>query len=200
MQKTNVQSLTFVDVIFPSHNEPAARSTQTLLKKIGLVLSFSIFTAVSAKVQIYLPFTPVPITGQTLAVLLTGTILGSQMGALSISIYLLAGIVGVPLFSGESAGMTYLLGPTGGYLIGFLISAYIVGKLAERGSDRLLKSCLPMMLLGELIIYAFGLVWLARFVPMNKLLMAGLIPFIPGDLIKLALASVIMPLGWKLCK
>lgn len=199
MQKTNIKNLTFIDIIFPSYNKSSIRSIN-LLKKAIIVLSFSLFTAVSAKIRILLPFTPVPITGQTLAVLITGTILGSRMGTLSILIYLLAGIAGIPLFSGKSAGMAYLLSPTGGYLIGFLIAAYVMGKLAERGSDQSIISCIPMMLLGELIIYTFGLLWLVHFVPMDKLLMTGLIPFIPGDLIKLALASVIMPLGWRFCK
>jgi len=190
MQKVNTQN-TFIYSILPS---------QTLIKKIILVLSFSILTAVSAKIRVFLPFTPVPITAQTLAVLLTGTILGSQMGVLSISIYLLAGIAGIPLFSGKTAGISYIFGPTGGYLFGFVIAAFVLGKLAEKGKDRSFITCIPMMLLGQLIIYSFGLLWLARFVPMNKLLMVGLIPFILGDLIKLALASVLMPLGWNLRK
>jgi len=187
---------TFVDVVFPP--QATGLKTRCWLRKIALILGFSIFTAISAKIRIYLPFTPVPITGQTLAVLLTGTSLGSQMATLSIAIYLLAGVVGIPVFSGKSAGVTYLFGSTGGYLIGFLIAVYVVGRLAERGTDRSLKSCFPAMLLGNLIIYAFGLAWLARFVPMNKLLAVGLIPFILGDLVKLALASVIMPICWNL--
>lgn len=173
---------------------------QQLVADILLILGGSLFTALMAQIAIPLPFTPVPITGQTLAVLLTGAALGSRRGALSIAAYLLEGALGLPVFAGGAAGLARLRGPTGGYLLGFLAAAFITGWLAERGWDRRPLTTALAMLIGNAVIYLFGLPWLALFLgsflgPKGALAL-GLLPFIPGDLLKLALAAFLLPSAW----
>ncbi|MCS7313753.1 MAG: biotin transporter BioY, partial [Acidobacteria bacterium] len=154
-----------------------------------MVLSGSLFTALMAQVAIPLPFTPVPITGQTLAVLLVGATLGARRGALSMVVYLAEGLAGLPVFAGGTAGIGRLLGPTGGYLIGFVPAAHIVGWLTERGWDRRPQTAVLMMVMGHGVIYIFGLSWLSQFVGLAHVLPTGLYPFIPGDLLKVFLAA-----------
>lgn len=169
-----------------------------LLYDVICIVGGALFVALAAQVAIPLPFSPVPITGQTLAVLLTGVLLGSRRAGLSMLTYLVEGGVGLPVFAGGKAGVFHLLGPTGGYLVGFVVAASLVGWLAERGWDRRFISAFAAMLLGNVVIYAVGLPWLAYFVGVEKVLLAGLLPFIPGDLVKLLLATTMLPWGWKL--
>jgi len=183
------RSLTIAEALFPSHSA---------LITVGMGICFSIVVALSAQVSIRLPFTPVPVTGQTFAVLLAGALLGSRFGALALLFYLLEGAGGLPVFAGASAGAWHLVGPTGGYLFGFVLAAFAVGWLAERGWDRSFGKAVLAMLAGEVLIYACGLFWLARFVPAGALLSAGLAPFIAGDVAKLFLAAAVMPAGWKM--
>ncbi len=166
--------------------------------RVMLVTASVIFTALCAQVAIPLWFTPVPLTGQTFSVLLTALLLGSQMATWSMGLYLLCGAIGLPVFAGATGGLVRLMGPTGGYLLGFLLAVYLVGRLAERGWDRRLSSCLLALCLGELAIYISGLLWLSHFVPSGQLLAMGFYPFIPGDLIKIGLVTVALPSGWKL--
>ena len=168
------------------------------LYDLGLVLGGSLLLALSAQVAIYLPFSPVPITAQTLAVLLIGATLGSRRGALSVSAYLLEGFSGLPVFAGGQAGLLYALGPTGGYLAGFVAAALVTGELAERGWDRRIATCFLALLAGNVSIYSFGLLWLARLIGPDKALALGLAPFIPGDLVKLGLGMLLLPAAWKL--
>ncbi len=172
----------------------------SITRDIALVLGFSAVTALSAQVAFYVG--PVPITGQTFAVLLAGALLGSKRGALSQLTYLGVGAMGAPIFAGWHGGPAVLLGPTGGYLVGFVAAAFVVGFLAERGWDRRFWTTALAMLLGSIVIYAFGLpwlaFWLARFAPESWVLSAGLYPFIPGDALKLVLAAVALPSGWAL--
>lgn len=171
--------------------------SRSLSARIGLVVGFSLLTGLSAQVSIPLPFTPVPVTGQTFAVLLTGALLGSQAGAAAMVAYLLEGIAGLPVFAGGTAGIGKLLGPTGGYLIGCPIAAYVAGYLAERGWDRRLWSSVLAMLLGNAVIYVVGVPWLSLFLPAGQSALAlGLYPFVPGDLYKVVLAAVLLPTGW----
>ncbi len=186
--------MTFVDVLRPA----IARSRAGLLYDAMLVVAGSVFISLLARVAIPLPFSPVPITGQTFAVLLVGALLGSRRGGLVVLLYLLEGVAGLPFFAGGAGGPARLAGPTGGYLIGFVVAAFAVGLLAERGWDRRVWSTAAAMLVGNTIIYAFGLLWLERFVGAGKVLSLGLLPFIPGDLLKLGLAAVSLPAGWKL--
>jgi biotin transport system substrate-specific component len=177
---------------------------QALLPRAGvsrdvlLIIGASILTALFARIAVPLPFSPVPVTGQTFAVLLIGAALGSKRGALAMLAYLGEGICGLPVFAGGSAGLGALLGPSGGYLIGFVPAAFIVGWLAERGWDRTLPRALCAMLLGNAVIYAAGLPLLARCVGFETVLALGLVPFLPGDAFKLVLAAVALPLAWRL--
>ena len=182
---------------FPTLSEaafPAAGRTARLAE--ALVMSAVI--ALGAQLEVLLPFTPVPLTGQTFGVLLAGVLLGSRWGALSAACYLLEGAVGLPVFAGGGAGALVFAGPTGGYLVGFLPAAWLAGTLAERGWDRSPLTAGAAMLIGSSAIFACGLLNLARFVPASGLLAAGLWPFLPGDLLKAALAAAALPGAWRL--
>jgi len=171
----------------------------SLLWKLLLVLAGSALVAIAAQVRIPLPFSPVPVTGQTFAVLLVAAALG-RLGLWSVIAYLIEGAMGLPVFAGGTFGVAMIVGPTGGYLIGFALAAAIVGSAAERGWDRHLATALAAMLLGEVAIYACGLAWLARFPLPVPLLDAGLVPFIAGDLVKMVLAALALPGAWKLVR
>ena len=171
----------------------------SLLWKLLLVLAGSALVAIAAQVRIPLPFSPVPVTGQTFAVLLVAAALG-RLGLWSVIAYLIEGAMGLPVFAGGTFGVAAIVGPTGGYLIGFALAAAIVGSAAERGWDRHIATALAAMLLGEVAIYACGLAWLARFPLPVPLLDAGLVPFIAGDLVKMVLAALALPGAWKLVR
>lgn len=173
---------------------------ESLQRNIVLVLAGSILTALSAQAVIPLPFSPVPVTGQTFAVLLIGAVLGSRLGALSMLAYLAEGAVGLPVFAGGHGTLLWMLGPTGGYLAGFVAAAYITGWLCERGWDRRLLTALAAMLVGNAAIYALGLPWLAHFVGTGKVVALGLAPFIVGDIAKIVLAGLAMPAAWKVVR
>jgi biotin transport system substrate-specific component len=175
---------------------PAARR-EAHLYDLALILGGSLLVTLSAQIAIHLPFSPVPITGQTLAVLLVGALLGSRRGALSLIVYLSEGAAGLPVFAGGNAGTVILTGPRGGYLVGFVAVAAVTGWLAEHGWDRHVITTIGAMLIGNILLYAFGLPWLASFVGTKRVLALGLTPFIPGDLAKLALAAALLPSGWK---
>jgi biotin transport system substrate-specific component len=171
----------------------------SLLWKIVLVLAGSALIALAAQVRIPLPFRPVPVTGQTFAVLLVAAALG-RLGLWSVIAYLIEGAMGLPVFAGGTFGVATIVGPTGGYLIGFALAAAIIGSAAERGWDRHLATALAAMLLGEVAIYICGLAWLARFPLPVPLLDAGLFPFIPGDVLKMVLAALALPAAWRLVR
>jgi biotin transport system substrate-specific component len=168
-----------------------------LVRDVLLVLGGACFTGLMAQISIKLPWTPVPLTGQTLAVLCVGAALGPVRGGASMILYALAGIAGVPWFAGGESGWG---GPAFGYVLGFIVSAIVVGALAERGADRTPIKAVPAMLLGTVIIYAIGVPWLAASldVSLSKAFELGVRPFIGGDLIKLALAAGLLPAAWKL--
>ncbi|MFN8533797.1 MAG: biotin transporter BioY [Dehalococcoidia bacterium] len=175
------------------------------LTRAGLVVLFSVLLAISAQVSIEIG--PVPITLQTLMVLLTGALLGSRLGAAAVLLYILEGVAGLPVFAGGNSawsvvrgGVPYFLGPTAGYLFGFLPAAFVVGWLAERGWTRNVWLTALAMVIGNLIIYAVGLLNLARFVAPPTLWSVGLLPFLPGDAVKIAAAVVILPGGWQVLK
>lgn len=175
-----------------------ARERNAALVDLSLILLGSLFVALTAQVSMPLPFSPVPITGQTLAVLLVGMALGSRRGALALLAYLAEGVAGLPVFAEARAGVGVLLGPTGGYLAGFLAAAWVVGTLAERGFDRSLPKTLLAMAAGNLVIYALGLAWLAQFTGAAGVLAAGLYPFLVGDAVKAVAAALLLPGAWKL--
>lgn len=186
----------FVDVLLPR----VETRIQAIAKDVILVLSFSFLTALFAQASFWIGL--VPITGQTLAVLLAGLLLGSVRGALSQIVYLLVGLTSIPFWfaAGGPLGIARFIGPTGGYLIGFVFAAFLVGKLAERGWDKKIKTAISAMLMGNIVIYIFGLSWLANFFPLKGLLIAGLYPFILGDALKILLAGLALPIGWRFIK
>jgi len=167
-----------------------------MARNIILMLAGSWLIAMTA--QIALPIGPVPITGQTFGVLLIAALLGSRLGAGSVVAYLIQGAMGLPFFAGGMAGTAVFAGPTAGYLIGFIAAAFVVGWLAERGWDRTPARTVAMMLLGTAVIYAFGLIWLSTFTGWANVLTLGMVPFLPGDILKVMLAAVMLPTGWKL--
>ena len=170
--------------------------TARLLLDAALILAGSALVALSARVAIPLPFTPVPLTAQTFAVLLVGAALGSRRGALALAAYLAEGAAGMPVFSGGGCCIAWLAGPTAGYLWSYPLAAFTVGALAERGWDRSPGRAGLAMLAGNGLIYVVALPWLAFFVGTGQVLEAGLLPFIPGDLLKVALAAAALPAAW----
>lgn len=166
---------------------------------VALVLAGSWLIALSAQVAVPLPFSPVPVTGQTAAVLLVGALLGSRRGSLAVLVYIAQGAAGLPVFAGGAFGLSRVLGPTGGYLLGFVAAAFLVGLLAERGWDRRPLTTAAAMTLGNIVIYTVGALWLAVFVGgLRQALAVGVVPFLPGDLLKIAVAAILLPAGWKL--
>ena len=170
----------------------------SLFKTIFLILAGSLLLTLSAKIQV--PFYPVPMTLQTLVVLLIGASFGWRMGSATVLAYLAQGAMGLPVFAGtpeKGLGLLYMAGPTGGYLVGFALAAGLTGWLAERGLDRSVIGTAIAMIAGNLVIYVFGLAWLANFVGFEKAVTFGLIPFLFGDLIKIMLATASLPVIWK---
>lgn len=172
------------------------------VRSAGLVLAFSLLTALAAQVAIPLPFTPVPITGQTFAVLLTGALLGPRLGALAMLAYLLEGALGLPFFAAGGAGLSrLLLSPTSGYLLSYPAAAFLTGMLAERGWDKRFLKAAAAMALGSVVILLCGWSWLAIWTgSAQQAFQSGVAPFIPGDIIKSALAAAVLPTGWALLR
>ena len=164
-----------------------------------VVIFASLLVGLSAQIKVYLPFSPVPITGQTFAVLMLGALLGSRRGVLAMLAYLVEGAVGLPVFA-AGIGLQAILGPTGGFLVGFIAAAYTVGKLAEMGCDRRVTTTIAAMLAGEIALYTFGVGWLAMLTGIKAALAVGLYPFIVGDVLKVTLAAAVLPAGWKMLR
>jgi biotin transport system substrate-specific component len=170
-------------------------------RSAALVVGFSLLTALAAQVVVPLPWTPVPLTGQTFAVLLTGALLGSRMGALAMLAYLAEGAVGLPFFRGGAGGAAHLAGPTAGYLFAFPVAAYVTGYLAERGWDRRFLTAAAAMALGSAVILACGWAGLTLFYrTAGAAFAAGVLPFLVGDVVKIALAAAALPAGWALLR
>ena len=167
---------------------------------IALVVGAAIFVGLLAQVNIHLGFTPVPITGQTLGVLLAGSALGWRRGSIAMALYVVAGIIGVPWYSGHAHGWTAATGATGGYLLGFIAAAAVCGLLAQQGNDRKVVPAMGSMVVGNIVIYAFGVTWLAHYlhVSLSKAITLGATPFLLGDFIKIVIAALILPASWKL--
>ncbi len=170
----------------------------SLFRTFFLILAGSLLLTLSAKIQV--PFYPVPMTLQTLVVLLIGASFGWRMGFATVLAYLAQGATGLPVFAGtpeKGLGLLYMAGPTGGYLVGFALAAGLTGWLAERGLDRSVIGTAIAMIAGNLVIYVFGLAWLANFVGFEKAVTLGVIPFLFGDLVKIMLATASLPVIWK---
>lgn len=171
-----------------------------IMKTVILALVGSLALWASAKLQV--PFYPVPITMQTFVVLVLGMAFGWRLGAATVLLYLAEGAMGLPVFAGtpeRGIGIAYMMGPTGGYLLGFVVSAAAVGWLGSRGWDRHIATTLAAMVLGTAIIFGFGLVWLGSLIGWERSVLAlGLLPFLPGATFKIALAAVVLPAVWRL--
>jgi biotin transport system substrate-specific component len=167
------------------------------VRDLVLILLGAGLTGLCAQISFHIPGTPVPVTAQTFAVLLTGAALGPGRAALSMLLYMLAGVAGVPWFAGASHGFG---GATFGYIVGFIVAATLVGAIAERGGDRTLPRTLATMLIGTVLIYAFGLIWLALslHVSLAKSFTLGAQPFLIGDAIKIVIATGLLPGAWWL--
>jgi biotin transport system substrate-specific component len=172
----------------------------TAARTAVVVVAGAALIAACAQISIPLPFTPVPVTGQTFAVLLVGAGLGSLAGSASALLYVAAGALGAPIYAGHAHGWHVVTSATGGYLVGFVVAAAVTGQLAERRWDRRFSSSLGALLTGNVVIYAFGVAWLKHDlgVSLAKAFEYGLYPFVPGDILKLYLAAAALPAAWKL--
>jgi biotin transport system substrate-specific component len=178
----------------------AALAPMDSVRSAGLVIIFSLFIAACAQFSIHIG--PIPITGQTFAVLLTGMLLGSRLGAAAVIAYLIEGAVGLPFFAGGGAGLVRFLGPTAGYLVAFPAAAFIVGAFAEHGWDKRYHTAVAAMAIGSVIIFLGGWAWFAiltNTAPVAAFKLAVL-PFLLGDVIKIALGAAVLPTGWALLK
>ena len=174
--------------------------TQLLLKKVVLVMAGIAFLAIAAKIKV--PMFPVPMTMGTFAVLTMGAAYGERLGLVTILGYMLIGALGFDIFAGSSAenfGLTYMKGGTGGYLVGYVLAVIALGTLARAGWDRSAPKMAGAMLLGNALIYVPGLIWLGMLYGWDKpILQWGLTPFLLGDVLKLAMAAIILPFAWKM--
>jgi biotin transport system substrate-specific component len=166
-------------------------------RELVLALGGALLIALAAQLRIFLPFSPVPVTGQTFAVLLLAALYGSRRGPAAVLTYLMLGVSGLPVFASAPAGLAVLGGPTAGYLAGYMPAAFVVGLLSERGAGRSAWSTAASMVLGNVIIYGAGVLWLSRFVGWDAVLGAGVLPFLVGDAIKIALATLALPAAWR---
>ncbi len=193
-----------IDRLWPPAGRTADRGSRVtnLLRVLFLALVGSALIAVSAKIKV--PMVPVPMTMQTLVILVIGMAGGWRLGGLTVLLYLAEGAVGLPVFAGtpeRGIGLTYMVGTTGGYLLGFLLAALLIGLLAEAGWDRSVPLAAVAMLIGNVVIYIPGLLWLGSVAGWdNPILQWGLTPFIVGDLVKLAIAALLMPAVWRLVR
>jgi len=188
-------------------NSQSLRATvfprSTVLTQGLFVMAGVAFISLLAQIAIPVPGSPVPVTGQTLAVLLIGTTYGARLGVLTFATYLLAGVAGAPIFapSATSAnhGIDRLIGATGGYLVGMLVASLVLGYLADRKADQKFRTSFPALLLGDAIIFTFGLLWLQQTLDLSwsKTIAAGFTPFILGEALKIAITATSLPLVWR---
>lgn len=166
-----------------------------LVRAATLALFGSLMLWASAKVQV--PFWPVPMTMQTYVVLVIGAAYGARLGAATVALYLAQGFAGLPVFAGAATGPAYLMGPTAGYLVGFVAAAALVGALTQRGAGRSVVRMLFVMALGSVTILTLGVAWLSTVIGFDKAVAVGLLPFLTGDVLKTALAAATLPLAWR---
>lgn len=189
---TDVNAVTLAGALWP---EKAALS-ERLVRGVLLALLGSLLVAVAAQIQV--PMYPVPMTMQPLAVLVIGAAYGSRLGAATLLLYMAEGAVGLPVFAGLKGGAAHLIGPTGGYIVGFVVAATTVGWFAERGWLRSVLLSIAAMTLGVALIYLFGAGWLATLIGFEKAIAGGVLPFLLGDAVKVVLAALIVPGAWAL--
>jgi biotin transport system substrate-specific component len=182
---------TLVGLLWPSRDD----ARFSVLRAIVLMVAGTVLLTLSAKVQVPLPY--VPMTLQTLVVLIIGASYGWRLGGATIGLYLMQGAMGMPVFAGPTAGVGYFMGPTGGFLFGFLAAAVAMGFMAERGWDRSLLRVIVMMSVGHALIFAVGLAQLSLVMPFAKAWTVGAAPFIAATLVKTALAVALMQAAWS---
>jgi len=170
----------------------------SLPRQGALLVVANLLLIACAYIAIDLPFSPVPITGQTFGIMLIAIVLGRTRAVAAVIAYLAEGALGLPVFAGGAAGPHVFVGPTGGYLVAFLPAAWIIGSLADQGWDRSYWLSLAAMFLGNVVVFVCGLAWLTTYVPSEGILVAGLYPFLPGAVIKAGVASAISPSLWRL--
>ncbi|HEX6730418.1 MAG TPA: biotin transporter BioY [Pyrinomonadaceae bacterium] len=178
----------------------AALAPMDWTRSVSLVVAFSLFNALAAQFAIYIG--PIPITGQTFAVTLTGALLGSRLGAAALIAYLIEGSLGLPFFAGSAGGLSVLIGPRGGYLLAFPAAAYITGAFAEHGWDKRFLTAVAAMTIGSVVILLVGWAWLTMILRSSPLtaFQIGVAPFIVGDIVKILLAAAVLPTGWAILK
>ncbi len=174
-----------------SRNWPVSQLQRAVL----LALLGNLALVVSAKVQI--PFWPVPLTLQTLVVLALPLVLGRNLGVVAVGAYLLEGFAGLPVFAGAQAGLLYVVGPTGGYLAGFFVAAWVLGDVMEKFPNRSVSKAFTLMLVGNALIYALGTTWLSQFIGWGRAWEAGVLPFLAGDAVKITVGALALPYLWK---
>ena len=188
-----VRMPTLAGAMLDSLMTPSAATSA--VTKAALVVFGSLLLAVSAQFKI--PLYPVPVTGQTLVVLLIGMTYGPRLGGITVAAYLFEGALGLPVFAGGAAGVAVLMGPTAGYLFGFLLAAIAMGYLAERGMGRTVVSTIAAMVIGNCVVYLCGALWLADFIGFSQAIVMGVLPFLYGDALKLVVAAGLMPWAWR---
>ena len=188
-QQQGVAHATLTDTLW----SPAAGSN--IARAIVLAVIGSVLLTISAKIQV--PFWPVPMTMQTLVVLVLGVAYGWRLAGATVLLYLAQGALGLPVFA-AGGGLAYMVGPTGGYLVGFLLATFAVGWLAERGWDRSVGGTLLAMLVGTVIIFACGIAWLSTLIGLPQAISAGLMPFLLSEAVKIALATALVSFAWRL--
>ena len=184
-----------VKVMFGTPSSNLGSYDISLFKKLVLLIAGVAVLAISAQLKV--PFYPVPITMQTLVVMLIGFTFGARLGSYTVLVYLASGAIGAPVFAG-GAGLAYMSGPTGGYLFGFLVAVYLIGYFTEQGYGRTFISTLLLALSGTIVFYVFGVAWLTTILGFEKAVKFGLLPFLYGDVLKLFLLAFSIPAIWKL--
>ncbi len=192
MKPYRARTKTLAATMWPAGSEVGVNAMRAAL----LALVGSLLVAVSAQFQV--PMVPVPMTMQSFAVLVIGAAYGARLGAATLLLYMAEGALGLPVFAGMKGGAQHLVGPTGGYIVGFVLAAGVVGWFAERGWDRGVVRTAIAMLTGKVFIFVPGVLWLGAVIGMEKAVGAGLTPFIPGIFLKVALAVAVLPGAWWL--
>jgi biotin transport system substrate-specific component len=185
---------TLIASLWPAERAGAVRGVILVLLAAGLL-------TVSAKLQV--PFWPVPMTMQTMVVLMIGAAMGWRLGSAAVVVYLLEGAIGLPVFAGtpeRGLGLAYMAGPTGGFLVGFLAATVVTGCLAEQGFGRTLPRLVVSMAIGHVVIFAFGLAWLSLHVGASQAWILGAVPFVAGTLVKTVLAAALIQAGWLVAR
>ena len=194
--KNQTHMLTYPSLFETLVLDKAENNSQKIFRSGIITLAGSALIALCAQVSV--PFYPVPLTMQTFAVILIGLTYGWRLGGITVALYLVEGAIGFPVFAGGKGGMIVLMRPTAGYLYGFFLAAVACGWFAERGFDRSYFRLIVPLLAGNVLLYTSGLIWLGNFIGWDKpVLELGLYPFIPGDLLKIAMVVVLLPTVWK---